>query len=158
MKRLIAIAAILATALGGWATFHFAGAKAPIQSATAPEAKVAEVWKSKSCGCCGGWISYMEDHGYVVTVHDVDDVDPLKDELKVPEQARSCHTAKIAGYVVEGHVPVEALDKLLAERPKGVIGIAAPGMPSGSPGMDVDKEPYPVVTFGDGKITLLGNY
>lgn len=155
MKRIITIAAILVAALGGWTAFHFAGAKTPPASAGA---KVAEVWKSKSCGCCNDWISYMEDHGYAVTVHDVDDVDPLKDELKVPEQARSCHTAKIGGYVVEGHVPVEALDKLLAERPKGVIGIAAPGMPSGAPGMDTDKEPYPVVTFGNGKVTLLGTY
>ncbi|MBC7906792.1 MAG: DUF411 domain-containing protein [Rhodospirillaceae bacterium] len=151
MKRIIAIAAIIVAALGGWTAFHFAGAKPP-------QAKVAEVWKSKTCGCCTSWISYLEDNDYEVTVHDVEDVDPLKDEWKVPEQARSCHTAKIGGYVVEGHVPVEAIDKLLAERPKGIIGIAAPGMPSGAPGMDVDKTPYPVVTFGNGKITLLGKY
>lgn len=151
MKRVLAILAVLAAALGGWAAFQFT-------SAPPANAKTAEVWKSQSCGCCTSWIAYMEDHGYQVTVHDVDDVDPIKDQLKVPEQARSCHTAKIGGYVVEGHVPVEALDKLLAERPKGVIGIAAPGMPSGSPGMDSDTAPYPVVTFGNGKVTLLGNY
>lgn len=151
MRRLLAIAAILVAALGGWASVHLAGAKVP-------SAKVAEVWKSQSCGCCTGWVSYLEAKGYTVTVHDVDDVDPIKDQLKVPEEARSCHTAKIGDLVVEGHVPVEAIDKVLAERPKGVTGIAAPGMPSGSPGMDVDKKPYPVVTFGNGKTTLLGRY
>jgi hypothetical protein len=152
MKRILAIAAIVVAASGGYATYHFAGAK------PASAAKVAEVWKSESCGCCGGWVTYMEEHGYTVKVHVVDDVDPLKDKLGIPEQARSCHTSKIAGYVVEGHVPVEAIDKLLAYRPKGVVGIAAPGMPSGSPGMDVDNKPYSVVTFGSGKMTMFGTY
>ncbi len=151
MKRIFAVLAVAAAAAGGFATYQFAGA-------TPASAKTAEVWKAESCGCCGSWVTYMEEHGYKVTVHVVDDVDPLKDKLGIPEQARSCHTSKIGGLVVEGHVPVEAIDKVLAEHPKRVAGIAAPGMPSGSPGMDVDTKPFPVVTFGDGKVQMLGMY
>ncbi|HLO79284.1 MAG TPA: DUF411 domain-containing protein [Magnetospirillum sp.] len=114
-----------------------------------------EVWKSQTCGCCTSWIAYMEDHGYAVTVYDVDDVEPLKDKFNVPAELRACHTARIAGYVVEGHVPVESIAKVLAERPKGVEGIAVAGMPDGAPGMDEDGSPFDVMTFGGGKTALL---
>ncbi|MCR6632338.1 MAG: DUF411 domain-containing protein [Magnetospirillum sp.] len=72
-----------------------------------------------------------------------------------PPSLRSCHTARIGGYVIEGHVPVQAIAKVLAERPRGVEGIAVPGMPPGAPGMDEDDSPYPVLTFGQGKIEPL---
>lgn len=149
MKRLALIAAVLAAALGGWSVTRW------VNDATA---KTIEVWKSQTCGCCTSWIAYMEDNGYTVTVHDVDDVDPVKDQFNVPTELRSCHTARIGGYVIEGHVPVEAIAKVLADKPKGVEGIAVPGMPPGAPGMDEDDSPYPILTFGGGKITPLAGH
>lgn len=116
-----------------------------------------EVWKSPLCGCCGGWVDYMKANGYAVKVHETDDMDTVKKGLGVPEDAWSCHTATLGGYVIEGHVPVEAIDKLLAAKPK-VTGIASPGMPQGSPGMSGAKEPNVVVTFGGGRIGPFGTY
>ncbi|MBI2236809.1 MAG: DUF411 domain-containing protein [Magnetospirillum sp.] len=117
----------------------------------------AVVWKSPSCGCCQGWIDYLKRNGYTAKVIDVEDIDAIKAGMGVPEAMRSCHTARIGGYIVEGHVPVEAIDKLLAEKPK-VAGIASPGMPSGSPGMSGPKAPNPIFTFGRGDPTLFGAY
>lgn len=120
-------------------------------------AREAVVYKSPTCGCCKGWAAYLQRNGYKVTVIDRDDMDQVKNDMGVPEEMRSCHTAKIDGYVVEGHVPLEAIDKLLAEKPRA-MGIAAPGMPSGSPGMDGPKVPNPVYTFGETGMRLLGTY
>lgn len=109
---------------------------------------VVEVWKSPTCGCCKGWVAYLEDSGFEVTAHDVEDVDPFRAELGLTDASlKSCHTALIDGYVVEGHVPVSDIDKLLAERPD-VVGISAPGMPMLSPGMgSIEPRDYDVVSF-----------
>lgn len=120
--------------------------------------EVVEVWKSPLCGCCGGWVEYMEEKGFKVVVHKDDDMDAVKRRLKVPEEAWSCHTAKIGPYVIEGHVPVEAIDRLMKEKPKGVAGIASPGMPQGSPGMSGPKEPNVIVTFGNGPTKIFATY
>jgi hypothetical protein len=149
MKRVVLTAAIAAAGLTGWATVHFADAAGPVREAV--------VYKSESCGCCTGWIAYLEQNGYTITTHTTDDVDSIKDEWAVPQEVRSCHTAKIGGYVIEGHVPVEAIDKLLATKPK-ITGIAAPGMPSGSPGMSGPKEPNVIVSFGGGTPQVVGTY
>jgi len=93
-----------------------------------------EVYKQSTCGCCKIWVEYMEDHGYIVNVHNLRDVSPIKREYGVPSAVQSCHTTRVGGYTVEGHVPAEVVDKLLAERP-ALDGIALPGMPAGSPGM-----------------------
>lgn len=105
------------------------------------------VYRSPNCGCCGGWVDYMKAKGHESKVVLQDDVTPTKERLKVPEAMQSCHTAVIDGYVIEGHVPVEAIDKLLKERPK-VTGLAAPGMPQGSPGMSGRPDPFTVYAFG----------
>lgn len=105
------------------------------------------VYKSSSCGCCADWVEYMESNGYTAKVIESDDMDAVKQHLHVPEAMQSCHTALIGGYVVEGHVPVEAIARMLKEKPKAT-GIAAPGMPQGSPGMSGDKEPFAVYLFG----------
>ncbi|MGE5546814.1 MAG: DUF411 domain-containing protein [Solirubrobacterales bacterium] len=149
MRKMIVAALAAMVALGG------IGLASPASAAPAP--KTVEVWKSRLCGCCGGWVEYMEAKGYAVTVHNDDDMEAVKNRLGVPEDVRSCHTAKIGDYVIEGHVPVEAIDKLFAERPK-VTGIAAPGMPQGSPGMNGKKEPNVVVTFGGGAPKVFGRY
>ncbi|NJK80602.1 MAG: DUF411 domain-containing protein [Chloroflexaceae bacterium] len=107
------------------------------------------VYKSPSCGCCTNWIGYVEEHGYTVTVEEVPDLAPVKTQYNIPPTVQSCHTALIDGYIIEGHVPVEDIERLLTERPD-VVGIAVPGMPVGSPGMEVASstpQPFNVMTF-----------
>jgi len=109
---------------------------------------LVEVWKSESCGCCGGWVDHMKAEGFPVRIHSMDDVSPVKAMLGVPESLESCHTATVDGYVLEGHVPAGDIRRLLAERPKA-RGLSAPGMPADAPGMDLKTgEPYDVVLFG----------
>jgi hypothetical protein len=134
---LMASGALVALAGGAWFLSHPAGAALP----------AVTVWKSASCGCCGGWVGHMRAAGFLVTVHDIDDVQPIKDHNGVPDALRSCHTALVDGYVVEGHVPADDIQRLLRERP-AAKGLAAPGMPSAAPGMDGSHEPYDVVLFG----------
>ncbi len=104
------------------------------------------VWKSPDCGCCTEWVSYMRRKGYHVNVNDVADTVPTKEFLGIPEVLHSCHTSRIDDYIIEGHVPAGAIAKLLAERP-ALKGIALPGMPAGSPGMDGHSGIYHVVGF-----------
>jgi len=93
------------------------------------------VYKTPTCGCCTAWINYVRNAGFTVEVHDLADLTEIKRNAGVPDQGASCHTAQIGGYFVEGHVPVEDIRRMLAERPD-IRGIAAPGMPVGSPGME----------------------
>lgn len=95
--------------------------------------------KSPTCGCCSKWAARMRDAGFTVKEIVEADMDAVKAKLGVPKTMKSCHTAEIDGYIVEGHVPAEAINRLLAARPK-VTGVAAPGMPSGSPGMEMGEE------------------
>ena len=109
---------------------------------------LVEVWKDPSCGCCGDWVSHMEASGFQVQVHDTGNA-PVRKRLGVPEKMGSCHTALVGGYALEGHVPAREIQRLLKERPRA-IGLAVPGMPVGSPGMDGAiyngrKDPYDVI-------------
>ncbi|MCU7812820.1 MAG: DUF411 domain-containing protein [Candidatus Thiodiazotropha sp. (ex Notomyrtea botanica)] len=105
------------------------------------------VYKSPTCGCCAAWISHMEQNGHQVKVHDRNDLPTIKRQFGVPEHLQSCHTAMVEGYVIEGHVPAEDVERLLKERP-AVNGLTVPGMPMGSPGMEGHrKDPYDVLTF-----------
>jgi hypothetical protein len=103
----------------------------------------------------------MEENGYEVRVENTDNPWPVKEKYRVPPTLQGCHTAIVDGYVVEGHVPVDAVERLLAERPD-VLGIAVPGMPVGSPGMEVDgaaPAPFDVLTFdGNGDTTVYASY
>ena len=94
------------------------------------------VYRSPSCGCCGKWVELARAAGYPVNVNMVQDVMAVKARLGVPDSLASCHTTTVGGYVVEGHVPFAAVDKLLRDKPKNTHGIAVPGMPAGSPGME----------------------
>lgn len=108
------------------------------------------VHKSPSCGCCGVWVDHVRAAGFPVEVHDTEDMMTVKDRLGVPEPMMSCHTAEVDGYFVEGHVPAEDIKRLLAEKPKA-RGIAVPGMPAGSPGMEMPDgrtQPYEVALVG----------
>ncbi|MSR07147.1 MAG: DUF411 domain-containing protein [Gemmatimonadetes bacterium] len=112
-----------------------------------PQGLAVVVYKSPTCGCCAKWVDYMKAQGYQVTVHDMDDVDPIKDQQHVPGDLRSCHTALVGGYVIEGHVPADLIQKLIKEK-STLAGLAVPGMVAGSPGMDGGaKEAYDVVSF-----------
>lgn len=94
-----------------------------------------EVFKSPYCGCCDKWAEHLRQHGFKVIAHNVDDVTAARKALGMPERYGSCHTAKVGQYLIEGHVPAADIRRLLAEAPKA-IGLAAPGMPQGSPGME----------------------
>jgi len=108
------------------------------------------VYKSPTCGCCTKWISHMEQNGFKVNAIDVKDVVPYKIKNNVTQKLASCHTAKVGGYVIEGHVPASDVLRLLKEKPT-VKGLAAPGMPIGSPGMEMGnrKDAYDVVSFDE---------
>lgn len=119
------------------------------------------VYKDPSCGCCTKWVEYLRGAGLRPVVHDRSDMDALKDSLGVPAALRSCHTAVVGRYVIEGHVPVPDLKHLLAAAPKGIVGIAAPGMPAGSPGMEVPgrADRYDVIAFAaDGTTKLYAHH
>jgi hypothetical protein len=107
------------------------------------------VYKSATCGCCSKWVEHMQANGFEVKAVNVDDIDKVKRDNGVPASAASCHTAIVNGYVVEGHVPADAVLKVLKEKP-AIAGIAVPGMPMGSPGMEVpggQKEAFNIVSF-----------
>jgi hypothetical protein len=105
------------------------------------------VYKDPNCGCCHNWVEIMRTSGFDVSVKDTTDMPAIKTRYKVGRNLASCHTALVGGYVVEGHVPADVIRKLLAEKPK-VLGLAVPGMPVGSPGMEGGtKQPYEVLTF-----------
>ena len=109
---------------------------------------IMTVYKTPTCGCCRSWVDHVRESGFRVTATDLSDVTPVKTTHRIPTDLYSCHTALIGGYVVEGHVPAADIRRMLAERPD-IIGIAAPGMPSGSPGMEnglVDR--YDVIAIG----------
>jgi len=109
------------------------------------------VYKSPTCGCCGKWIDHMKEAGFKVIAHDRQDMNRIKEKYGVAYQLRSCHTAVVEDYVLEGHIPAGDIKRLLKERP-AVDGLAVPGMPAGSPGMEGRySDPYDVVTFTKGQ-------
>jgi hypothetical protein len=102
--------------------------------------------KSASCGCCTAWVEHMRKSGFTVEVHDIDNLDAVKTRVGVPAGKGSCHTAEVGGYFIEGHVPAEDVKRLLAEKPNAK-GLVLPGMPLGSPGMELadgTTRPYTV--------------
>ena len=142
-------------ALGGAAV---AGGFVLINSSPATAKKVV-VYKNPSCGCCSKWADHMRAAGYSVEVNAVNDMADIKEKYGTPWQMESCHTTLIDGYVIEGHVPVREINRLLAERPKAK-GLAVPGMPAGSPGMEGRyKDAYNVMLFqADGSTEVYAKY
>jgi hypothetical protein len=114
----------------------------------AGEKEVITVHKDPTCGCCSGWVQHLQQAGFGTKVIDTRDLDAVKHRLGVPDDLAACHTAEVAGFIIEGHVPAAALKRLLAEKPNAK-GLAVPGMPIGSPGMEGGKpEKYDVILFG----------
>ena len=117
------------------------------EALAAPPTEVT-VYRSPSCGCCRKWVTHLEQAGFTVKQVELADLSEIKAQAGVPEKLHSCHTALVGRYAIEGHVPADDIKRLLAEQPD-LHGLSAPGMPAGSPGMEVDgqKDKYDVVSF-----------
>jgi hypothetical protein len=128
-------------------------------AAAAEPAVRAEVFKSPDCGCCSEWVEHLRANGFTVTTRDVPDVPAARRALGMPARYGSCHTARIGNYLVEGHVPAADIHRLLKEKPKAV-GLAAPGMPLGSPGMESPRpQPYDTLLVqSDGSATVFAKH
>lgn len=118
------------------------------KSSAANEVVRVRVHNDPNCGCCSGWVRHLEAAGFAVTVKETSNLRVVRKRLGVPADLAACHTAEVDGYVLEGHVPAVAVQRLLEKRP-AAIGLAVPGMPVGSPGMEGgEPQPYDVVLFG----------
>lgn len=157
---------VLKGLLGGAALSAGLAPLARAATPAAPPTKAAaaktpiEVYKSPLCGCCDGWVAHLREHGFEVKVHDVEDTGVHRARLGMPERFGSCHTGVVEGYAIEGHVPAEQIRKLLAARPRAV-GLAVPGMPIGSPGMEQGPrvDPYSVLLVrADGGASVFARY
>ena len=127
---------------------------------SAAHAAALTVYKSATCGCCAKWVEHVEKHGFAVKVVNVDDIMAVKAKAGIPDKLVSCHTSKVGGYVVEGHVPAADIKKLLATKPKAK-GIVLPGMPMGSPGMEHGghSQPYEVLLLkADGQTSSFSRH
>ena len=117
------------------------------------------MWKDPNCGCCSKWIAHLEQAGFSVVGHDTARVSAVREKLGMPQRYGACHTAWVDGYVIEGHVPANDIIRLLNERPEGT-GLAVPGMPAGSPGMEASySEPYQTLLInGAGKSSVFAEH
>jgi hypothetical protein len=120
---------------------------------------VVTVYKDPDCGCCKNWVEHLIKHGYTVNARDTREMADIKESLGVPVTLHSCHTAVVNGYLIEGHVPAGDIDRLLAQKPK-IAGLAVPGMPMGSPGMEGPRsQHYTVLAFDKaGKTTAFASH
>ena len=127
--------------------------------AQAPAPVRVTVFKTVTCGCCGKWVEHLQANGFAPVVRDVPSTAPYQEKYGVPARLRSCHTAVVKGYTVEGHVPAADIKRLLKNRPTAK-GLAAPGMPLGSPGMEAARhDAYSVLLFtADGLVTEYQKY
>lgn len=118
-----------------------------VRATDAQDLPAITVYKSPTCGCCGKWVDHLEENGFDVKSVDTPDVNPTKMKYGVPRELASCHTALVDGYVVEGHVPADVIKKMLSEEPE-IVGLAVPGMPMGSPGMEGSRvDNYDIIAF-----------
>ncbi len=109
-----------------------------VGSTSSPD-KAVTVWKTPNCGCCKDWVIHLREAGFQVVTNDVSDTAPIRQKLGLPAKFGSCHTAQVGGYVLEGHVPAQDVKRLLREKPVA-MGLAVPGMPVGSPGMEMQDD------------------
>ncbi|MGO4326790.1 DUF411 domain-containing protein [Cupriavidus sp. 2TAF22] len=131
-----------------------------LRGAQAAPVLAIEVFKNPDCGCCEGWVEHLRANGFAVTVRNVDDTEPHRARAGIPARFGSCHTGRIAGYGIEGHVPAADIKRLLAAKPDAA-GLAVPGMPVGSPGMEQGprKDPFDVLLIRrDGAASVFASY
>lgn len=147
----IALAALAGTVVAGCGQAAETAAEPGSMTASVPgQATAMTVYRDPSCGCCEAWAEIARKAGFAVTVVDRPDMAAVKRQHGVPDALRSCHTAVVAGYAIEGHVPLAHVERLLATRPAGLRGIAVAGMPRGSPGMEMpdgSADPFEVIAF-----------
>ena len=157
MKNLIVRTLAIVTA-GLTLTLTTAAVRTPGVTSDAKKPTIT-VYKDPSCGCCKNWIEHLIKHGYRVDAKDTPNMAEIKRTLGVPNAMTSCHTAMVNGYLIEGHVPAADIDQLLSKKPR-VAGLAVPGMPMGSPGMEGPRsQPYKVLAFDkSGKTTVFASH
>ena len=159
LKRLSSLSLAMGAAAGTGLAASWLPALAQAQPAGKPQ---VEVWKDPDCGCCKDWVTHLEANGFAVRVNDVGNT-AARQRLGMPSQLGSCHTALVGGYVIEGHVPAREIQRLLREKP-AMLGLAVPGMPVGSPGMDgaiygSRRDPYDVLLVSrDGSTRVYQSY
>lgn len=149
MKRRHFIAVLTASAAVG-----------ALPSLAATALPLVEVFRSPTCGCCGAWVDHLKAAGFPVKVTEVGDTTVTRKRYGLPEKLGSCHTGVVNGYVVEGHVPADDVKRMLAMKP-AAIGLAVPGMPPGSPGMEVGNRKDPCDVFlidKSGRETVFAHY
>lgn len=133
-----------------------------LPAVAAPQSVAIQVWKDPNCGCCKDWIAHLQQNGFTASVIDQGN-NAMRSRLGMPQKYGSCHTALVQGYVIEGHVPAADIRRLLKEKPKA-LGLAVPGMPIGSPGMDGpayggQRDPYNVLLIQkDGSVEVFNSY
>ena len=184
-KITIASVAVAATAAG---TFYFTsvsgdnntagGNNSAVANETSSPATLVSVWdketkpnysgitemtvyRSPSCGCCGVWVDHAKKHGFKIEDIKTEEMEAIKQQHNVPAELASCHTTIIDGYVMEGHIPADDIKRFLAQKPDDLIGLAVPGMPIGTPGMEARdiKQPFQVLAFNDkGETTVYKEY
>ena len=152
-RNLIKITILTALTLSFFYIFNFVTDKKDAL-ANIDNKQIVEVFKTPTCGCCYGYVLFLEKEKYKVKQTDMRSLHSIKQKYKIPVEMQSCHTTIIGKYFIEGHVPIEAINKLLKEQPN-IDGIALPGMPIGTPGMPGDKdEPYVIYQLTDGKFSV----
>ena len=132
----------------------------PLRALARSEPNQITVWKNPDCGCCREWVAHLRKNGFEVVTNDVKDTAPIRQKLGLPDKFGSCHTARLGDYVIEGHVPAQELRRLLREKPNA-RGLAVPGMPVGSPGMEVGnaRDAYDVLlVLADGSSRVYQSY
>ena len=119
------------------------------------------VYRSPNCGCCGVWVDHAQKHGFKIEDIKTEEMEAIKQQHNVPAELASCHTTIIDGYVMEGHIPADDIKRFLAEKPDNLVGLAVPGMPIGTPGMEARdiKQPFQVLAFNDrGEVEVFKEY
>lgn len=154
--RVVGTAFITAMALGILGSNASASNLSSI--ATVPE---VIVYRSPECSCCGGWITHLKAHGFKLRDFTTTDIEAVKQKYNVPDELASCHTAIVAGYIIEGHVSASDIKRLLTEQPDKVAGLSVPQMPVGTPGMELGdhKDPFSVFSFNrNGIVAVFSDY
>ena len=152
-NNLIKITVLTALTLSFFYIFNFVTDKKDAL-ANIDNKQIVEVFKTPTCGCCYGYVLFLEKEKYKVKQTDMRSLHSIKQKYNIPIEMQSCHTTIMGKYFIEGHVPIEAINKLLKEQPD-IDGIALPGMPIGTPGMPGDKdEPYVIYQLTDGKFSV----
>jgi len=135
-----------------WIRVSMLGAAGAVVTRSIPLRAMApipiDVYKTAACACCKAWVAHLDSNGFAAIVHDVPKLDPINAELGIPLPLQTCHAARVASYVISGHVPADLIQRFLREHPTTLVGLAVPGMPLGSPGMESQKKVlYSVLSF-----------